>query len=115
MNLSLETGQLCRQADQFLAARAKVESPLLRAQSFAKGLEWTNRLRALQSQIQLRRDELLAELQKMNTIWSSAPPAPSPARAQALPLARLDEICRGLSQLSRCGGQIHERLAQLSF
>jgi DnaJ-domain-containing protein 1 len=115
MDLFMESGQLCRQTDQFLASRAKAESPLLRAQLFAQGLDWTVRLQGLQKRIRLRSDQLLAELQAMNAAWTAAPPVPSPARQGALPLARLEEICRILSHLARCGGQIQERLAQLSF
>jgi hypothetical protein len=51
----------------------------------------------------------------MNDTWNAAPPAPSPARAGALPLRRLEELARTLSYIARCAGQIQERLAQLSF
>jgi curved DNA-binding protein CbpA len=111
----METARVCRQTDQFLAAKGRGASPLLQAQWFEQGLEWTARLQALRERIQLRRDELLAESRAMNAAWSSAPPAPSPARAEALPLRRLEEMGRTLSYLARCGGQIEERLAQLSF
>jgi hypothetical protein len=115
MDLFMETGQVCRQADQFLAARSRAASPLLQAQKFEESLAWTARLQALQERIQLRRDQLLAELRVMNEAWISAPPAPSPARAGALPLRRLEEMGRTLSYIARCGGQIQERLTQLSF
>jgi len=115
MDLFMETGQICRQTDQFLAAKAKVSSPLMQAQMFEQALDWTSRLQELQSRIQLRRDQLLAELPAMNDAWMSAPPVPSPARAGALPLDRLEAVARTLSYIARCEGQIHERLAQLSF
>ena len=108
-------GRICREADRFLAAKAKAPSPLLAAQLFEQGVEWTGRLEAQRRQIQLRRDRLLAELQAMNAAWKSAPPPDSPARAGALPLGRLEEICRTLGYLARCEGQVQERLAQLSF
>jgi curved DNA-binding protein CbpA len=115
MDLFMETGQVCRQTDQFLEAKRRVVSPLLQAQMFEQSLAWTARLQLLQERIQLRRDQLLAELRAMNEVWISAPPVPSPARAGALPLRRLEEMGRIFSYLARCGGQIHERLAQLSF
>ena len=115
MDLFMETGQICRQTDQFLAARSRAASPLLQAQMFEQALDWTARLQALLERIQLRRDGLLAELPAMNDAWISAPPAPPPARAGALPLARLEELARTLSYIARCEGQIQERLAQLSF
>jgi DnaJ-domain-containing protein 1 len=115
MDLFMETGQVCRETDRFLAAKAQVSSPLLQAQMFEQMLEWTTRLQALHERILLRRDPLLAELQTMNAAWNSAPPVPSPARAAALPLRRLEEMSRTFSYIARCGGQIQERLAQLSF
>jgi len=115
MDLLMETGETCRQTDQFLAAKSRAASPLAKAQMFEQALEWTTRLQALQERIQLRRDQLLAELRAMNDAWNAAPPAPSPLRAGALPLRRLEELGRTLSYIARCGGQIQERLAQLSF
>ena len=115
MDLFMETGQICRQTDQFLAGKGRGTSPLLQAQWFQQSLEWTARLQALQERIHLRRDQLLAELREMNAAWSAAPPVPSLARAKTLPLQRLEEMARVLSYLARCGGQIHERLSQLTI
>ena len=115
VDLFMETGQVCRQTDQFLAAKSRAASPLLQAQMFEQALDWTARLQALQERIQLRRDQLLAELPAMNAAWNAAPPPPSPLRAGSLPLRRLQELGRTLSYIARCGGQIQERLAQLSF
>ena len=115
LDLFMETGQICRQTDQFLTARSRAVSPLARAQMFEQGLEWTARLQGLQERIQLRREQLLAELRLMNDAWISAPSAPSAARALALPLRRLEEMGRIFSYIARCGGQLQECLAQLSF
>ena len=115
MELFMETGSVCRQTDQFLAARGRPASPLLQANKFEQALEWTARLQALQEQIRLRREALLADLREMNAAWCAAPPAPSPARAGALPSRRLEEMARTLSYIARCAGQIQERLAQLSI
>jgi hypothetical protein len=115
LDLFMETGQVCRQTDHFLTAKNGVASPLLQAKLFEQALEWTTRLQALHERILLRRDQLLAELQTMNAAWNSAPAAPSPLRAGALPLRRLEEMGRTFSYIARCAGQIQERLAQLSF
>jgi curved DNA-binding protein CbpA len=115
MDLLMETGETCRQTDQFLAAKSRASSPLAKAQMFEQALEWTGRLQALQERIQLRRDALLAESRAMNDAWNAASLAPSPLRAGALPLRRLEELARTFSYISRCAGQIQERLAQLSF
>src|SRR4051812_7937935 len=41
MDLFVEVGQVCRDADAFLAEKAKVTSPLLKVQMFEKGMDWT--------------------------------------------------------------------------
>ncbi len=115
MDLFMECGQLCREVDQFLAAKARATSPLVQAQLFEQSLDWTTKLMALRQRIELRRDGLLAELRAMNAAWESAPAAPPEARASALPLRRLEEAGRTLSYITRCASQAQERLAQLSF
>jgi curved DNA-binding protein CbpA len=115
MDLLVEIGQACRETDQFLAAKSKTTSPLLQAQMFETGLAWTGKLNQLRQRIDLRREELLAELKGMNAAWNAAPPPGSPGRAAALPLARLEQVYRVFSYLARWTGQIQERLVQLSF
>ncbi len=115
MDLLVEIGQVCREVDLFLTARDKTASPLLKAQMFEKGMAWTDRLNVLRQRIDLRRGELLAELQGMNAAWNTAPPPGSPNRAAALPLERLDQVCRALSYVARWTAQIQERLVRLSF
>jgi hypothetical protein len=115
MDLFMEVGQICRQADSILAGKARTASPLLLAQWLEPGMACAESLGALQQRIHLRRDELLAELKAMNAAWIAAPPTASPERTGALPLRRLEEISRELSYITRWSGQIHERIAQLSF
>jgi DnaJ-domain-containing protein 1 len=115
MDLFMETGQLCRQTDQFLAAKGRSSSPLLQAQLFEQALDWTTRLQELQGRTHVRRDQLLAELRGMNAAWSAAPPSPSAARAAMLPLRRLEEMARTLSYIARCAAQVQERLSQLAI
>jgi DnaJ-domain-containing protein 1 len=115
MDLFAEIGLACRETDRFLAAKAKAASPLLQAQFFVQGLERTDNLNALLGRIQLRRQELVAELKDMNAAWIAAPPPGSPSRAGALPLRRLEEIARQFTYTARWCAQIQERIAQLSF
>lgn len=115
MDLFMEVGQLCRDTDQFLEARARVSSPLLKVQWFERGMQWTDRLNALQHKLGSRRDALAVELQTMNAAWATAPSAGSPARRDALPLDRLEEIYRAFSYVLRWTAQVQERLVQLSF
>jgi DnaJ-domain-containing protein 1 len=114
MDLFVEVGQLCRDVDAFIVERARVTSPLLKVQMFARGMEWTDKLQALQQRINAKRDELSAELQQMNAVWDSAPAVDSPERAAALPLERLEQIYRVLSYVARWSEQIQERNVQLA-
>jgi len=114
MDLFVEVGQICRDADTFIAERANVTSPLLKVQMFERGMEWTDKLQALQQRINAKRDELTAELQDMNKAWESAPPIGSPQRTAALPLERLEQIYRVFSYIARWSEQIQERNLQLA-
>jgi len=113
MDLFMETGQVCRQADQFLSIDGRASSPLLGVQRLVKSHEWTIRLQELHSRIHARRRQLVTELEEMNAAWKAAPPIPSSARAKVLPLQRLEEMARTLGYVARCLGQLQERLSQL--
>ncbi|MDQ6632865.1 MAG: hypothetical protein M3Y82_14100 [Verrucomicrobiota bacterium] len=115
MDLFVEVGQTCREADSFLKEKSEITSPLLKVQMFEKGMQWTDQLNLLQGKINVRRDELLNELQTLNPIWDSAPAIGTPQRAAMLPLERLEQIYRILSYVARWTEQIQERLVQLSF
>jgi len=114
MDLFVEVGQLCRDADIFIAERSKVTSPLLKVQMFERGMEWTDKLQDLQQRINTKRDEIAAELEQMNAVWDSAPAYGSPHRAAALPLERLEQIYRVFSYIARWSEQIQERNVQLA-
>jgi len=114
MELVLETGQLCRAVDSFLAERARVTSPLLKVEMFEVAHGWTDKLNAAQRTLNERQEEIAAELRQMNHAWEAAPVDDS-ARASSLPLARLDRVYRDVSYCWRCVSQIQERIAQLSF
>ncbi|MGD0812311.1 MAG: DnaJ domain-containing protein [Verrucomicrobiota bacterium] len=115
MDLLVEIGRVCRETDLFLAARSKTESPLLKVRMFETGMAWTGKLNQLRQRIDLRREELLAELNGMNIAWNAAPPTGSAGRAAALPLERLEQIYRIFGYAARWMEQIQERLVQLSF
>ena len=114
MDLFVEVGQLCRDVDTFQAERKNVTSPLLKVQMFERGMEWTDKLQALQQRINAKRDELTSELQQMNVIWESGPAIGSPQRAAALPLERLEQIYRVFSYIARWTEQVQERVVQLA-
>ena len=115
MDLFVEVGQLCRDADAFLAERAKATSPMLKVQLFQRGLEWTDRLNSLQQMVNAKRDALSAELEAMNPVWAAAPAIGLSERPAALPLERLEQIYRVLSYASRWTDQVQERVVQLAM
>ena len=114
MDLFVEVGQLCRDVDAFLAQRGNVTSPLLKVQMFERGMEWTDKLQALQQRINAKREELTGEIQQLNAVWESAPAVGSPERLAALPLERLEQIYRVFSYIARWSEQIQERNVQLA-
>ena len=114
MDLFVEVGQICRDVDAFLATRANVTAPLMKVKIFHESMEWADRLQALQQSINTKRDELIAELQQMNSAWAAAPAIGSPERNAALPLERIEQLYRFFSYISRWSEQIQERLVQLA-
>ena len=115
MEYFAQVGPLCREADQFLANRAAVTSPLLKVQWFERGLGLVDRVGELQRTLQVQQDKIDAELRAMNEAWAAAPPAGSNDRAARLPLARVEEIYRALSYITRWRTQLQERFVQLSL
>jgi DnaJ-domain-containing protein 1 len=115
MDLFVEIGQTCREADAFLAEKSKTTSPLLKVRMFEQGMEWTDKLNRLQQRVNLKRDDIFAELRTMNAAWESAPAAASSERVAALPLERLEQLYRVASYIARWTEQIQERVTQLSF
>ena len=90
-------------ADKFLKERARATSPLAKAQLFADGMEWTDQLMRLQSQINSRRETLDAELRELNRAWPSS-----------RPLAQAAALHRQFSFLKRWTEQTQERIARLA-
>lgn len=115
MELFFQVGQLCRETDQFLAGRGQVTSPLLKAQSFERGLELADRISGLQRVLAEALQGIEARLQTLNTAWAAAPAAGSPERAGQLPLDQVESLYRESSFLARWRGQLQERFVQLSL
>lgn len=113
-DLFAEVGQMCREAETFLTQKALVTAPLIKVQYFEKGMEWTDRLQALQQKISAGRGHLLEELKSMNDQWDALPTGAGD-RAQRLPLERLEQVYRTLSYIGRWTEQIQERILQLSL
>jgi DnaJ-domain-containing protein 1 len=112
MDTFFQVGRLCKDVDAFLREKAAVTSPLLQVGVFERAQEWSEKLNSLQRELNARRDELLAELQGMNSLWKSDSRG-SPR--SDLPLARLEQIYRLLGYFGRWSEQLRERIVQLSF
>jgi DnaJ-domain-containing protein 1 len=115
MELFVEVGQICKQLDYFLIEKVKSQSPIVKAQLYQRGLEWTDEVQSLQERLQEQQAELEEELQRLNATWEKAPAIGDAARAGALPLARVEDIYRTFSYLNKWTGQLKERFTQLAI
>ena len=110
MDVFFNVSQSCRQVDAFLAGKAKAVSPMLKVQIFEQGLEWTDKLMAMQKEIIARLEQLSAEVKAVDLQWIEA----KPSSRESL-LNRLEAIARLLGFYERWGSQIQERIVRLSF
>ena len=109
MDLSLEVGKACREADAFLAEKAKVTSPLLLVTFFERGNELAEKLQLLRGKIGSLNDRLVAELHQIDAAWQSA------ATPKTILLPRLEELNRLFTYFGRWMAQLQERAVRLSF
>lgn len=113
-DLFFEIGRLCRDVDFFLLEKGRANSPLLKVKMFQRAMDWTNQINALQQRLNTKRGELETAVRAMNETWAVALEEPV-ARRAALPLARLEQLYRTFSFLSRWTAQLQERVVQLAF
>lgn len=113
MELFAQVGQLCRNADIFIAGRAKVTAPLLKVQMFQHGMEWIEQLNGLQQILLSRHREIEEHLRALNIVWEDMSQPDAPARS--LSLDRLEEHYRQLSFLNRWVAQLQNRIVTLSI
>ena len=115
MELFVEVGQICKQLDYFLLEKGKMQSPIVKAQLFQRGLEWTDEVQSLQERLKEQQAVLEEELQLMNALWEKAPAPGEAERMPSLPLARLEDIYRSFSYLNKWSSQLQERFTQLAI
>ena len=115
MDLFMKVGELTRDTDKFLEEKDQTQSPLLKAQLFETGMQWTDRLQTLQAEINAELSALTDAIKLLNPTWESAPEIGHPDRRAALPLQRLEEIYRAISHLTRWTQQLQERIVRISF
>ena len=86
---------------------------MLQVQFFESSQDWTDKLNKLQQQLNLRQQELLAELKALDARWLEQRKSDPIARATML--RRLEELYRLFSYYSRWEEQIQEQILQLSL
>ena len=109
-DLFAEVSMTCRGADDFLAGKSKVTSPLLQVQWFERGQEWIEKLNRRQRILTESREKISAELRSLDAKWISAADG---SRREILPA--LEELYRLFGYFNRWHNQIQERVVQLSF
>jgi curved DNA-binding protein CbpA len=114
MDWAFEAGALLRETDQFLAEKARNSSPMVAVQLFEKGMQFTDRLAAMQARIQQGLRPLDDRLREMNAVWPVRP-SDDLNRASQLPIVELAEIYQRCAFLNRWGRQIQERVSTLAI
>lgn len=103
IDLFAPIGQACRQVDSFLAERNRATSPMLQAQLFAQGLEWTDRIGELQQQVREVRTRAEEELKGIAQRF--------PERKE---LDRLATLAHTFAMIAKWEAQLQERFANLA-
>jgi DnaJ-domain-containing protein 1 len=109
-DLFAEVANTCRNADGFLAEKAKATSPLVQVQLFERGQDWVEKLNGLQRKLNELLEQLTDKLKSLDGQWIAADTA---ARREMLP--KLEELYRLFGYFNRWNNQIQERVVQLSF
>ena len=109
MDLSMEIGKGCREADTFLVEKAKVTSPLLQVTFFERGHEFADKLQILRQRVNSLNERVVGELKQIDAAW------PPPEEKRAAQFQRMEEIYRLLSYFARWISQIQERVVRVSF
>ena len=108
MDFFFQVAQLFKSTDSFLAEKAKASSPLLQVQLFETAQDWTEKLNALQQQLNVRQERLVTELKELDERWMNA-------AERKLMFGRLEELYRLFSYFARWQSQIQEKVLQLSL
>jgi curved DNA-binding protein CbpA len=102
IDLFARVGGTCRKVDEFVAARGATTSPMLQAQMFAAGLDWTDRVAELQQQVATVKSTAEQELKQIAQNW--------PAQK---PVERLRELAHVFAMTAKWEAQLQERFANL--
>ena len=108
-NLFAEVAAVCREADRFLAEKAKTISPLLQVELFERAQGWVEQLNELQKKLGGHHNELLAKLKALDAQWAGD------RSDRAVLLNDLENLYRLFGYFNRWNAQIQERIVQLSL
>jgi hypothetical protein len=110
----IEVAQLFRQTDAFLAEKNKTTSPMLKVRLIETGQDWTDKLNALQKQLNARQEDLATQLKSMDAEWLQHQKSGAASQASEI-LRRLEELYRLFSYYTRWESQVQERIVQLAL
>jgi DnaJ-domain-containing protein 1 len=107
-DLFAEVATVCKSADNFLAEKNKVTSPLLQVRLFERAQEWIEQLNSLQRKLNELREKLIGELKSVDAKWIE-----NNLETRSDLLKKLEELYRLFSYFNRWNNQIQERVVQL--
>lgn len=107
-DLFAEIAASCQKADDLIAEKSKVTSPLLQVQLFERAQEWIEKLNSLQKTLNKLRDELTVELKSLDENWIE-----NNLEARDGLMKTLEELYRLSGYFNRWNGQIQERVVRL--
>jgi DnaJ-domain-containing protein 1 len=113
MDAFMEITNVCRGADAFLAEKTATTSPLLRLQLFERGQEWTEKLMAMQREINSWREQLMVRLKEVDEEWERSRHGKTGEFKNLL--ESLEKNCQLLGYFGRWSAQVQERIVQLSL
>jgi DnaJ-domain-containing protein 1 len=109
-DLFAEIASACHKADNFLAEKGKVTSPLLQVQLFERAQEWIEQLNSLQRKLNELREKLTGELKSLDEKWIE-----NNLETRGDLLKKLEELYRLFGYFNRWNNQIQERVVQLTL
>jgi DnaJ-domain-containing protein 1 len=109
-DLFAEIAAVCHKADEFLAEKSKVTSPLLQVQLFERAQDWIEQLNSLQRKLNGLREKLTGELKSLDEKWIE-----KSLESRGDLLKKLEELYRLFGYFNRWNNQIQERVVQLTL
>jgi DnaJ-domain-containing protein 1 len=109
-DLFAEVASTCKSADNFLAEKSKITSPLLQVQMFERAQEWIEKLNSLRKKLDGLRGQLTDELKSLDEKWIA-----DNLESRGVLLEKMEELYRLFGYFNRWNGQIQERAVQLSL